>query len=507
MLRAAAAKMKITRPGKDPWPWLLLAMAVGYTVYFWSNPHGYPLYAGDARSYLRFDPDRTAGYPVFLDAVIAVFGAVEAVPRAQVVLSAAALAFLGWCMRRAFRSPVLALMPICVPVFVEKLGRYHAAIGTESLFVSLLCVMLGALILLVTRPSWRAAAASALACGLMIAVRPAGLSVLSIWPFALWFVWAGGRCAGRRARMAAAVAAPIALCLVIESLTWRAEHGSAFRPSRVDVHLYAKAFLLGPEPAAPDGAPAGFVAEHQDLLAPLRALIAEAPDLQTRIFLLEIFEFGAQRAADRQVFHRTEPHGRKRFRAAPYRIVRQVGWASAAASPLAWAGNALAHYLGYWIVYAYHDLDFVRRFHAYIEPLDDHPYFGTPEFMPHPDRRGRRQVMVGAMAAALAASLLAPGLAVWRRLRDGPRPPDGRLVVAGVCGLLVHGHLLAASLFGMAVMRYVVTMWPAMLVCGLLLLHYSLGSVRGRSAVRGSASASSTRNPAPAGGRPARPDR
>lgn len=477
MARAAADKMKIARSRKDPWPWLLLAMAVGYTVYFWSNPHGYPLYAGDARSYLRFDPDRTAGYPVFLAAVIAVFGAVEAVPRAQVILSAAALAFLGWCMRRAFRAPVLALIPICVPVFVEKFGRYHAAIGTESLFVSLLCVMLGALILLVTRPSWRAASASALACGLMIAVRPAGLSVLSIWPFALWFVWAGGRCAGRRARMAAAVAAPIALCLVIESLTWRAEHGSALRPSRVDVHLYAKAFLLGPEPAAPD-APAGFVAEHRDLLAPLRALIADAPDLRTRIFLLIVFEFGAQRAADRQVFHRTETHGRKRVRAAPYRIVRQVGRASAAASPLAWAGNALAHYLGYWIVHAYHDLDFVRRFHAYIEPLADHPYFGTPELMPHPERRERRRVMVGAMAAALAASLLAPGLAVWRRLRDGPRPPDGRLVVAGVCGLLVHGHLLGVSLFGVAFMRYAVAVWPAMLVCGLLLLRYSLESVR-----------------------------
>ena len=445
-------------------PWLLIAFAVGYTAYFWSNPHGFKLnYGPDSLGYLQFEPYRTAGYPVFLDLVIAAFGTVAAVPKAQVVLSAAALAFLGWCIHRAFRASLLALIPICVPFIRGELAQYQAMIMTESLFVSLLCAMAGTLILLIARPTYRLAAASALACGLAIAVRPAGLSLLPIWPIVLWFIWR--RCAGRR-RMVAAVVAPIALCFATESLLWRTEHGLGLRPSLAGRHLYQKALIMAPDPIIPDDALGSFAVEDRALFAPARVLIANAPDFQTLILLLKNFE----RAADSMVARRCITWNEKKyvFRAANYQIVRRVGWASVMASPLAWATNALAHYWGYWTAYSSYDLDFIHRFYAYIKPLDEYPHLKSvdlPKKRVGPNRRWL-------MAALLLASLLALGLASWQRLRGDSRMPDGRLVVACLCGLMIHGHLLAISLFGFVHMRYAFSMWPLMVLCCVLLLDW-----------------------------------
>ena len=469
-------------------PWLLLALAVGHVVHSWSNPHGFPLHFGHSGAYLRFDPDRSAGYPVFIDAVVAVFGAVEAVPDVQLVLGAAALAFLGWCIHRAFRTPVIALLPICVPIVRSEPAQFQAAIGAESLFTSLLCVMLGALVLLVERATWRWAALSALACGLAVAVRPAGMSLLPIWPIALWFL--RERCRGQRVRMATAVAAPIALCLLGESLVWRAQHGSGIRPNRADLSLYSKAVLTGRASAAPDDVAPDFVAEARALAAPMRDLIAAAPDFQTRVFLLVNAEYQALRAADQRIFYRTERRAPKRFHADAYRIARDVGRAFAAADPVSWVRNALVHYRAYWTVYEYHDPDFLRRFQAYIEPAMDHPYFGVADFhlpaTPRSSSGPSRSLASSArhdfrwmMACMLLASMLAAGLVLRRlRLRGGGPSLDGRLAVAFLCGLLVHGQFLATGLFGISIMRYAFTVWPAMFLCSALLFDWILQSCR-----------------------------
>ena len=459
---------------------VLLALTVSYIVWFWSNPHGFPLLRGDSHTYLNFDPDRTVGYPVFVNAIIAVFGAVEAVPRVQIVLSAAAAAFLGWCLYGAFRNPVAALLPLGLPIAWSEFAQYQAAIHTESLFVSLLSVMLGALVLLVTRPTWRRAAVSALACGLAITVRPAGMSLLPIWPIALWFL--GERCKGQRARMAAAVAAPIALCLLGESLIWRAEHGSGIRPTRADLHLYGKAILTGPASTAPAAASPGFVAEDRELAAPLRDLIAAAPDFRTRIFLLVLAEHRIHRMAEHRIFYSEEGNWKepRRFHADACRTVRRIGRAFVAADPIAWASNGLAHYWGYWTAYTSYPPDFFRRFHAYIEPSMDHPYFNSfgGEHMPTPRAEDDFRWV---MACLLLASLASSGLVlwrIWRRMRRDSPPPDGRLVVACLCGLLVHGHFLVVGLFGFSLMRYAFTMWPAVFLCCVLLFDWMLQSLK-----------------------------
>ncbi|MYD88331.1 MAG: hypothetical protein F4Y14_20505, partial [Acidobacteria bacterium] len=203
-------------------PWTLAALAVAYVAVLWTNPFGTDLYTPDSRGYIEFDPHRTAGYPLLLDSVTGLFGTLGAVPGVQLLLAAAGFAFLGWSIQHAFGAPRLALA-VALSLFGNpEIAKFHGAIMTESVFVSLLCVMLGTMALLIATPGVRPAFLSALTCGVAVAVRPAGISLLPIWPLLLWFLW--GPCAGRRVRLALAVAAPLLLCGAVEGIAWRAEH-------------------------------------------------------------------------------------------------------------------------------------------------------------------------------------------------------------------------------------------------------------------------------------------
>lgn len=68
-------------------PYLLPAVAAGPVGLLWGRAVHY---AGDSSGYLAFAAERTATYPLFLDAVVAFFGTVDAVPNIQLVLNAAA---------------------------------------------------------------------------------------------------------------------------------------------------------------------------------------------------------------------------------------------------------------------------------------------------------------------------------------------------------------------------------------------------------------------------------
>ena len=235
-------------------PWLLALLAVGYIAFHWSDP---VTLAPDSGGYLQFSEHRTAGYPLFLSAVGTLFGTTDAAAKVQLVIAAMAFAFLGWSVYRAFRSPFFALAPVVALMLYPRIADLHGYILTESLFISLLCLLIGCIALSAHRPTWRWMALAALACGLAITFRPAGLSLLVVWPFLFWLVWK--RCEGRRLALAAAVVVPIALCLLAESIIWHASHDSDSRPSLADRHLFAKALIIEPGPSLSDPELAGIV--------------------------------------------------------------------------------------------------------------------------------------------------------------------------------------------------------------------------------------------------------
>lgn len=481
MPAAAALLKRRARWARFGWPLLWLALAAGYAAFSWSNPVGT---TPDSLGYLRFFPERSAGYPLFLDAVIAVFGTVDAVPKAQLVLAAAAFAFLGWSVHRAFGGAILAVLLVLLLFDHNALAGLHALVMTESLFAALLCVMTGSLALLARRPRWQLAAVSALACGLAITVRPAAISLLLLWPVALWLLW--GKCAGQRLRLTAAVVAPLLLCFLAENAVWMLRHdaGPGDRPSLANRHVFAKALVLGPEPVVDDAALAGVVERGRDELAPAREIVAGAPGQQARTLLLRNVEVAAQYPTYSRVL------GGEMGRIARERGVTEndlrgsVGWPAMFDAPGHWLGNALTHYWGLWSAYWLWSADAIARYEAYTAGLDDSPLFREarvfeplaaaerPDWLPAIDTTRWR------LGAALLASALALALALWYRLR-GAREPDGRLAVAALAGLAVHGHFLLIGLIGVATPRYAHAMWPLMALCIVLVAAWALDRARG----------------------------
>ncbi len=455
-------------------PWILALLAVGYVAYHWSNPVET---VTDSGSYLDFNSLRTATYPIFLDLVTAVFGTVDAVAKAQLVIAAGTFAFLGWSLYRAFGSALFALAPVAALILHPQIASFHSAVMTESLFISLLCLLIGFSALTSSRDGlWGWTVSAALSCGLAITVRPAGVSLLIIWPVLFWLIWR--RLDGRRVVLAVAVIAPIALCLIVENTLWHAYHESSSRPSLADRHLFAKALMVESEPSLSDPELARLAATGRLVTAPARELIADAPSHYAQVTLLSNFEGEVQwwRELDSEINEIERQRGISQSD-----VFAQVGRTAMLNAPLAWIGNALTHYFGLWSR-AYVTPAIYEEYQTYIENAEPNPLVPNGFSRSADPLSPIQRLSSSLMATGLLISTLAVGLAAWQRLRHGD--PDARLVVAAVCCLAIHTHLLTAGLFGIMATRYAVAMGPFLAVCGVLLASWTIEYARNAAAAR-----------------------
>ena len=453
-------------------PWLLALLALAYVALHWSQPL---TLSSDSSGYLSFSEPRTAGYPLFLDAVEITFGSTDAAPKVQLAIAAAAFAFLAWSLRRAFRSPLFALMLVIAIMLHPRVTELHAHILTESIFISLVCLMVGGIALSAHRPSWRWTALAALACGLAITVRPAALSLLVVWPFLFWLTWR--RWESRRLALAAAVIAPIALCLIAENLVWNAYHDFASRPNLADRHLFAKALIIEPQPSLSDPELAAIVSMGREVMAPARTLIAGAPSFYSRSSLLAEFEVTAQYSTYGEEFSLAVRDLARQRGLEEHHILAQIGRPAMLSEPIAWTGNALTHYLGLWSR-AFVTPAILDEYQSYIDRTEPNSVFERilpfRQGVPHGSPLGfllRFALGIGFLVIPIAVAL-----AIWQRLRQ--TCPDSRLVVAAIGALAVHSHLIFVGLFGVMTGRYATSMAPMMAASGALLAAWLLDQLR-----------------------------
>ena len=470
-------------PDRGPlWlPWTLVLFAAAYAAVLWSNPLNAQVSFPDSHSYVEFYPFRTAGYPVFLDLVAYVFGSVQATPRAQLLVACAAFAYLAWSIHGAFRSRVLTLL-VALSLFGNpEIAKFHVAVLTESVFISLLCVMAGNLALLVVRPTLCRAAVSALACGIAITVRPAGLGLMPIWPILIWFI--GGRCSGRRLRLSIAMAVPLVACTLAESVAWHLHHPDLpSRPTLVNRHLYGRGLMMDSVSVGSEDEIGVFLNGAREKTEAARAFVAGAPDGQTRLLLLTRYEVLAQH----ELFHEEVEALSGRRGATRNEVLGEIGWRAIAASPQAWVANAVTNYAGLWTMYELLTPAASRRYARYVEQATDVPFSETGVIRSHrPSHPAAWPVRV-VMMAAFMATAFAASLAVYRRWRHAGVGLDERLLLAAICGLLVHGHYALVALVGVANARYSLAMWPLLALCGLFLGASCLAHPRRRSGAQSS---------------------
>lgn len=483
-------------------PWIIGAISIAYIATFWfdwtyiqhfySAPNEFDRPgSGDAGRYLKFKDMATAAYPLFIRAVTFLFSTLEAVPKVQLVLSAAAVSFLAWSVRKTFGAPYLALILVLV-LFAEcALTRFDALVQTEALFIALLCAMVGSLIRLLATPTAAWAALAASFCGLAIAVRPAGLSLLTIWPVLLWFLW--DRYDGSRYRLVAAVAVPLTACSLAESVIWHgSREGGRGRPNLANVHVFAKMLMMEAEPAFSEDhfrneRLMNLVAEARGEMEPLRAAVAAAPGWRSRAILLEQSEVMGQQLTYRPRFLQQanelanrasgpdrEGHGNH--------LLGEVSWPTLLAAPGYWMANAWLHYWALWANYRIYDRSFADRHMAYVGSLGNGSLLRESQATA-PLRPKLKWAVSANRVLALASFLVSwivIGLASWQRLSQTGSGLDNALAAAAIAAVLVHGYYLLTSLFGVAQMRYATAMWPFQTLCGFLFAHWALRSIEAR---------------------------
>ena len=430
-----------------------------------------PILFPDSPGYLEFSALRTAGYPIFLKGVTALFGDVSPVPAIQVLTFAWSAWFFGISVRRltgrSWSAALILLGTLGNPFLVE----YHHAILTDSLFTTLALVILALLIRTVKDGRLSRLAWCGLVVGLMIALRPVGYAWAA---FALFFLLVLGRKLGMSKnvlQVGGKFLVPILLCVVAESITYHQFHES--RSTLFPHFVFAKGALV-------EGCAAGSCDHPLDEeslkvnafiesdLAPVRAFIAglETTDLVNSFLApYEVFiQFTYVRIfAKRSGLPPLSPH-----------VMMQVGRKRLLENPGGYLRLAWYHYVSMWHFFTTSHPALVDEVNAVTQGNPPPPFseffaeFSKP-FLPNPLGWVGRPIV-----QFLALTTLLFALGALRLLVRPVVPP--RMEAAMYAGLIVHGYFLLVALANIGSVRYVYPVWGYMIfttgVAGLWALDF-----------------------------------
>lgn len=412
-----------------------------------------PYVTSDSPSYFDFAPFRTAGYPLFLD----IFGTL-AVP-AQIILFGLSAFVLAREVETSTNGWIAAALAVALFVNPE-VNRFHGSILTESLFLSLNCLVLAATLRFLRCGDGRWLWLAGALCGLAGSVRPAAVALL-ILPLAAGLVklhWRGllGALLGFAALLAG------------ERLYTAQIHGADVS-SLVGRHLFAKAALIDAPPVERTGySPL----EHRlaDALErdyrPVRALLGST-HRPIRTSLLADYEVCIQWGCQAGLGIGQYPQ--------PIvdRALKRVALDRIAGRPTALVALAWDEYLGLWSVGARTHPALAPRYDAFIQsvrPVPLEPWFGLTGALdptvPRGQARLARPVVFGLGIAMLVILVVATLRRWWP---------------AAVVALSVQACFAFVAITAVGYGRYTMAMWPNMILALLLFAWAASRSIPGRA--------------------------
>ena len=438
---------------------IVLPLCAAYALWcLFTMPAG-PITTPDSVHYLNASPIVPLGYPLFLN-LVGARGAMFAQP----ILFAAALAVLGRETIRLTRSTWLAVALLFGAILVPQVKDFHAAILSESLFMSAVIVFLSLMIRFVQQPSWHLMVWVATVVGLSATIRRTGFAFV---PVLLLMVLLQHRLSrSRTAFFLVAAAAPFVCIVATEQFAARVVHAGQ-TSSLMGRHLFAKGALLDAPPAAPAADPLQAQLERHldEAYAPIRELLHRAPP-HVRAVLTINYETCLQGpCADRSralMPERAEP--------AQTLIMGNVALKRIARAPLEFARLTARHYGSLWTVDRLRHPDTaapLTQFIAINRPLP----FEKEAFRVDPDvtiaftaDRRVRYVQWGIFALAiLTAALALTGLVAAVTKRE--LPPA--MTIACLAALAAHGGLIFTALLAAGFSRFMIGLWPAITTAAL----------------------------------------
>ena len=438
---------------------IVLAPAIFLAVYGVYAP-SQPLINPDSSGYLTFTGQRSGGYPFFLALLKPLIRDLGDYTIAQPLLYAASVLVLGGELMRCLDRPALAVLAQVALLFNPEVNRYHFAIFTKSLFLSTSALFLAAAFAHLRAGGLVSLAAASTLAGCLIAIRPTGLAFLPALVVLVLARRRGARWVLARGLPAALV--PVLAVLALESAYYAAHH-PGMRHSPAPAHLLAKSAMIEvPEAASAEAAsPLWARPESRPLLqaleslAPVRRLVAEAPNQPARCLLGGVYEVHAQLGfAPEERALATEREG-------PVALLR-IAWERLRQNIGGYLWLSVHHLACLWTLGAA-DVAEQAALRSYIDahrplPFEAHVLGGILSARSPPFPALVRWTMLG-IAGLLAGCGLALAIVMLRR-----REPGLLLAAGGLCGLVVHAALILTALTGVGIPRYVLGLWVPMAI-------------------------------------------
>ena len=370
---------------------------------------------------------------------------------AQRVIYAVSVLLLCIELLRCSGRPLLTSVCALALLFNIEVNRYHFAILTESLFLSMSALFVACALAYLRSARLTPLIGASLFVGALIAIRPTGLGFVPAL-LVLPFCRQGGRPAVTRLLAAALV--PMLAVVALESAYYRAYHPGP-RQSLAPIQILGKAGLVEAPDAAslmpaarPDARP--LMQALQETLAPVRRLIAQAPNEAARCQLIESYEAFMQ--------YRFAPEQRKLATATRGpRALAAIGLARLRHGVPDYLRLSVDEFYCLWTLSAASASE-REAFKAYLSSHRSLPFEadilpGLSAVRLPPAALLVRWTML-AVAALLAAAVLALLIVVMRRRRPGVA-----LAVGGICGLAVHATCALTALAGIGIPRYLLSLW------------------------------------------------
>lgn len=419
---------------------LVVALAaVALAGFLWRSPLA-PIIEPDSPGYIDFASSRPVGYPLLLQ-----LAGVQGALILQPLLAAFALAYFGCELLRLTRSVPLTYATMLAIAFNPHLLVYHHRIMSESLYVTLVMIFLGLIMHLARKPTPGWMAVTSTVAGVMISVRLAAWFLLPLLVLAVLML---------RARVSTTAPWLAAAVVPLLAVTF-AEHQfrSAWHDGKIvsllDVAFYGKAGMIE-APAMGDETPAARLLEHD--YAAVRKIIDQSPDAAIRRFLTINYETCIEftctsaRGVD-------AASGTARAAALPRIIANPIGYLK-----LAWL-----HYTALWLPYGVLHPTEAPVINAFIAAHRPMPFEREVDVLKQDIRPFHTATVMQPVMRLLGLLTTVLTLAGLISVVV-PRALSPTLVVALLCALAVQGAFVLVALTGVGIPRYMLAMWPALML-------------------------------------------
>ena len=448
---------------------VVYALAAAYAIFcLVTNPAG-PITTPDSIRYLDMWPNYPLGYAFFLK-LTGERGAIIAQP----LLYAAALAFLGREIVHRTRSTALAAAVLVGSVALPQVREFHASILSESVFLSLLVLFLALAIRFTHVPSARTMIEIAIVAGVATMVRRTGFAFVPVMLVMLMVA---------RRHFVIAALAPLVLVLAIDQVAMRMIHGDK-ASSLMGRHMFAKAALIDAPPASARssasaeasadrsagqaGDPVRLALDDQleRRFAPIRQMLASAPP-HVRAVLSLYYETCLQGGCADEARATT----REATEARQTAIMGSAGLARIRRAPWNFITLTWMHYGSLWTVNRLRHPDIAADLNAFLAAHRPLPYeelamsLGPDRTMEFSGTQIVRYAQYAFIAIAVVTAILALVcvIAAITGFRLSPA-----IAAGAVAALTLHAGLLLTALLAAGFTRFLLGLWPALVLAVVL---------------------------------------